>query len=565
MTYRVAMAISGAVSLGSYEAGCVYELLNAFKEHNANPQNTPIEIDVLTGASAGGMTAAMIAQKLLYDKDALDGEESNVGYEAWVKSVDIDGLLMAFEGDNAKTSLLSNGFIKDIANKLILNRYAATPAPQERDPHTASAEFIRLGLAMSNLNGVDYNVQVFSYGTESLAQDTFTQTRHQDRFTEVLGWHSDTFSHWENITTASRACGAFPLAFSPIRMTRQWQHDDYKARDAVKFEENEFCFVDGGTFNNYPLGMAVDLAKMNDTENTDYKRRFYFYISPTKRESTANPTFNSDTSNLLEIAAQLGTSIFTQSGFQEWLIQAKNNALIIRLDEQAITLRDEYYLLSQESIAAEQAIITPLILQTFSGNNGDESYENAFARLAEQYAEDVKDKPLSPDAFKLWIDTIAVLEKSAELGLKDLKTIYTISADEDCLVGDLLQSFLGFFDEKFRYYDYQRGRLNAMHVINGILSGENTSEKGVKQLIPGEHLPLNISARDTSTLDAYFANSTLNKISVKDVDKPTRDRVFKRVKSRYYLIAKDSGLGWIIRTALWNFVVKQKVRKALYL
>ena len=52
MTYRVAMAISGAVSLGSYEAGCVYELLNAFKEHNANPQNTPIEIDVLTGASA---------------------------------------------------------------------------------------------------------------------------------------------------------------------------------------------------------------------------------------------------------------------------------------------------------------------------------------------------------------------------------------------------------------------------------------------------------------------------------------------------------------------------------
>ena len=54
--------------------------------------------------------------------------------------------------------------------------------------------------------------------------------------------------------------------------------------------------------------------------------------------------------------------------------------------------RDEYYLLSQESIAAEQAIITPLILQTFSGNNGDESYENAFARLAEQYAEDVKDK-----------------------------------------------------------------------------------------------------------------------------------------------------------------------------
>lgn len=246
MTYRVAMAISGAVSLGSYEAGCVYELLNAFKEHNANPQNTPIEIDVLTGASAGGMTAAIIAQKLLYDSDALDGEESNIGYEAWVKSVDIDGLLKVFEGDNAKTSLLSNGFIKDIANKLILNRYASATEPLQRKPHSASAEFIRLGLAMSNLNGVDYNVPVFSYGAESLAQDTFTQTRHQDRFTEVLGWHSDTLSHWETITTASRACGAFPLAFSPVKMTRHWQHDDYKERDAVKFDETDFALLTEG-------------------------------------------------------------------------------------------------------------------------------------------------------------------------------------------------------------------------------------------------------------------------------------------------------------------------------
>ena len=85
MTYRVAIAISGAVSLGSYEAGTLYEIIKALKEHNENPANPKIEIDVLTGASAGGMTAAMIAQKLLYDGDALSGENTNVAYEAWVK------------------------------------------------------------------------------------------------------------------------------------------------------------------------------------------------------------------------------------------------------------------------------------------------------------------------------------------------------------------------------------------------------------------------------------------------------------------------------------------------
>ena len=64
MTYRVAFAISGAVSLGSYEAGTVYEIIRAFAEHNNSlPEGSDqrIAIDVLTGASAGGMTAALIA------------------------------------------------------------------------------------------------------------------------------------------------------------------------------------------------------------------------------------------------------------------------------------------------------------------------------------------------------------------------------------------------------------------------------------------------------------------------------------------------------------------------
>ena len=40
MTYRVAFAISGAVSLGSYEAGTIYEIIRAFAEHN-NSQPLP--------------------------------------------------------------------------------------------------------------------------------------------------------------------------------------------------------------------------------------------------------------------------------------------------------------------------------------------------------------------------------------------------------------------------------------------------------------------------------------------------------------------------------------------
>ncbi|MGD0494395.1 MAG: patatin-like phospholipase family protein, partial [Steroidobacteraceae bacterium] len=76
-TKYLAITIAGAVSLGSYEAGATYEILDAIRQHNEHPDTIKnddyIRIDVLTGASAGGMTAAILAQKLLFQKDTFVG------------------------------------------------------------------------------------------------------------------------------------------------------------------------------------------------------------------------------------------------------------------------------------------------------------------------------------------------------------------------------------------------------------------------------------------------------------------------------------------------------------
>lgn len=72
MAKKLAITIAGAVSLSSYESGVAFEILDALSQHNqwAGQNQLPgerIEIDVLTGASAGGMTVAMIAQRLLFE------------------------------------------------------------------------------------------------------------------------------------------------------------------------------------------------------------------------------------------------------------------------------------------------------------------------------------------------------------------------------------------------------------------------------------------------------------------------------------------------------------------
>jgi predicted acylesterase/phospholipase RssA len=567
MTYRVAIAISGAVSLGSYEAGTLYEIIKALKEHNENPANPKIEIDVLTGASAGGMTAAMIAQKLLYDGDALSGENTNVGYEAWVKSVDINGLLTPLPGDNAKNSLLSNGFVKTIADKLINSRYVESSVPNSppaqaetplvQTPHIASATSIRLGLAMSNLNGVDYEVDTFAYLTETLGQGKFTQTRHQDRYTATLDNTTDNQAIWNEISSAARGCGAFPVAFSPVSLSRSWLHGDYSGRGAVKFEDSTFSFMDGGAFNNYPLGMAVSLAEQNDTNYTDYENRFYFYISPNPRESAANPEFDATTASFAQSAKQMLNSVYLQSGFQEWLLQEQDNEKVLRLDHQADTLREKLYSATSEEVFAEQAIIDSMIAVVYGGNTVE--YAADIARLATQYRVDVAEKPLPPSHFKLWVDTIALLEHAAGLGPTNLKTIYTITAKKDELSGELLGAFLGFFDERFRQYDYERGRLNAMLTINGILDKQR--DEGVIQ----KQLPLNIEKRDHHSIQQFLDSSHLNHASMADVKYENRELAYKRVKARFFAFTKDAGIASIARFFAWNFIVRKTVKKVLVL
>jgi hypothetical protein len=102
MPKRLAITISGAVSLGSYEADVLYEVIEAIGQHNADPATKPddrMEIDVLTGASAGGMTATIAAQKLIFEKTSLSGPYRNAFICLGVADITLDGLLAMHGND----------------------------------------------------------------------------------------------------------------------------------------------------------------------------------------------------------------------------------------------------------------------------------------------------------------------------------------------------------------------------------------------------------------------------------------------------------------------------------
>ena len=161
MSKRLAITISGAVSLGSYEAGVLYEICEALRQHNENPETSAnpddrIEIDVLTGASAGGMTAVITAQNLLYSGSALKESQNNPFYNPWVADISLEGLLNpdtkpnpAFPGlsapEDPTKSIFSSNLIEKLAYKYITGRYDKGN-PGSRVPHPAAAKQIRLRL-----------------------------------------------------------------------------------------------------------------------------------------------------------------------------------------------------------------------------------------------------------------------------------------------------------------------------------------------------------------------------------------------------------------------------------
>jgi predicted acylesterase/phospholipase RssA len=89
-----------AVSLGSFEAGVLTELLWAL-EHP--PDGLEFELDVISGASAGAMTAGLVANMVMND---YSNRESL--YKAWVEMVRIENLL----ADAPKNALLSTAPVR---------------------------------------------------------------------------------------------------------------------------------------------------------------------------------------------------------------------------------------------------------------------------------------------------------------------------------------------------------------------------------------------------------------------------------------------------------------------
>jgi hypothetical protein len=248
--FHLGINMAGAVSAGAYTAGVLDFLIEAIDEwYRAKAEPNPsvpmhdILIDAFSGASAGGMCAAISAAMVQGPFDHIHNPEdpsvkgtTNKFYESWVNRIDIQWLLQTtdLQPGQPVISLLDSNILDQIAD------YALAPTPVGRNPAYIS-DALTLLLTVTNVRGVPFSLNGDGAGS---AEEDIRYYADRLHFETVRAISDNTLfpgakplpldfdplktpspGRWSLLKDSAKATGAFPLFLAPRVLERDV--DDY--------------------------------------------------------------------------------------------------------------------------------------------------------------------------------------------------------------------------------------------------------------------------------------------------------------------------------------------------
>ena len=294
-TFHLGINMAGAVSAGAYTAGVLDFLIEAIDEwYKAKALPNPavpmheLSIDVFSGASAGGMCAAIAAAMVqgpfehIHDPTVVG--TTNKFYESWVNEIDIQWLLDHKDLQPGKPviSLLDSTIIDQIAD------YALSPGPPAVRPSYVS-ESLTLFLTLTNVRGTPFPLsgdaqgsaeETIRYYADRLQFETVSSASAIPRFPLAKPLPvGSSGGAWPLLKEAAKATGAFPLFLAPRKIERSaadyfnspWAPLSDPLPEEVKPDwplEREDSIstlnVDGGVTDNNPFQLAHDYLAIHN-------------------------------------------------------------------------------------------------------------------------------------------------------------------------------------------------------------------------------------------------------------------------------------------------------------
>jgi hypothetical protein len=496
---RLAIAIKGGVSLGAYEAGVIAETLFLLDYNNQNNNSVKWYVDALAGASAGGMTSAVLAMVLLNGSLAGASPSDNVLKKVWVDTVSLDVLDPENGAGLTDNFMFASGAIDKIAADNI--KFPSTIAPHRalRDPRGPNGAHIALALTHSRLGQGLQSIPTFT-GTEFFFNEHAALSRFDIRIKpNAAGTLAATFSG-NGVSSPSRpangatldsggafagmiscaiACGAFPFAFAPRALALMDDQNNW----------NVDYFTDGGLYDNDPVGQVINIAHEIDwgpdaSDFSDTERR-YFMIEPEPGQNPDNwppaPQLLSGT-NMLNvdpltmIGRILGGTLqeIQQSGVRG--IPEVNRRVKIRQD---LVAQLEYYI----HVASDDLNLPswlPAMVNDLGKARGLSAEQMNYFRA--HFIPDLQveapvayggARSLPPERQQVFAEFGLLIDLAMDVTDKVAFEPILVSP-KAALAGDPLYAFKGFFDVRLRGHDFAQGVADALEVWQGVQGREGS-------------------------------------------------------------------------------------------
>src|SRR4051812_48825843 len=258
---RVAMALNGGVSLAVWMGGCAVELDAARRAHatDARPVYTALcrafarvlVLDVMSGASAGGINGALLAAAIVR------GRRLEPGWirRHWLGLGDFASLLHRTSNPDPRSLMQGEEFAKALRQTFEELIYDPSTADPHRPP--GSPPDVALDVTTTDVVGKPLSFLDF-WGQTLEAREYRARFRFRDRaqYEPVL------------LADAARSSASFPLAFEPYRVTGD------SARLAGL--DGPRWLIDGGLLDNAPIAAAIDLIPLRPAWRQ--VRRFVCYV-----------------------------------------------------------------------------------------------------------------------------------------------------------------------------------------------------------------------------------------------------------------------------------------------
>ncbi len=463
---KIALVLSGGISLGSYTGGAVTELLFAL----ARNESGPVRVHVITGTSAGALNAALAARALAVNPGVVPW----IG-RAWLDGADAGHLLNPNRKD--RRGALDPKVLEDLSRALVTADAASDDAVSP-----AFGAPLRVGVTLSSLHGIRYDLR---YGFLNVPDRKFGTRTYSDSIDVEIPGGRPSDPAWERLREAALASAAFPFAFPPRRIARGRAEYPGARLPGGETDEVEMWYVDGGLFDAAPLGLAKDLVERDPGHRKEDWR--YILVEPSLRTTGEDGGIGAGVpDSLAAFAGDLARAVLGQGAALDWIRANRMNArleilhaLLARLPEMDDRITDpEDVVLGRyigdlaERVAEMKVAVDPTGASARGADPVVDYLDANLARIdADPRYREVLGSASSRSGRARLAKLIFVLEAASGLRDKDILRLYLLAPESDAeLAGDYLGGFGGFLSREWRVHDFRSGRADARRLLENGLS-----------------------------------------------------------------------------------------------